>query len=220
MSGKLTMRVVRDDNARRVSVYLRPDGKYEYIEEVISEWDDCPPSWLGDRPSGIFLSAKAAMADARQAIEWMRHPSDQGNSYTDVDAPVRDWRPIGVSERALIMHLVREEFEGRAAILEQMKSLEVMRVGRWSLMLRSEGPLAEVKDSDSPSPRPDDRIPVEGFYDDVIVASKWGLGLAEIVRIALHVTSGKLSELKIYKENGKPIILDPYEVDLSRIHFY
>ena len=37
MSGKLTMRAVRDDNARRVSVYLRSDGKYEYAEEMISE---------------------------------------------------------------------------------------------------------------------------------------------------------------------------------------
>ncbi len=31
MFGDLTMRVVRDDYARRVSVYLRSDGKYEYV---------------------------------------------------------------------------------------------------------------------------------------------------------------------------------------------
>jgi len=34
------------------------------------------------------------------------------------------------------------------------------------------------------------------------------------------VTNGKLSELEIYKENGKPIVIDPYEIDLSRVHFY
>lgn len=220
MSGKLTMRAVRDDNARRVSVYLRPDGKYVYVEEVISEWDDCPPSWLEGRPSGIFESDQAAMADARLTIEWMRTPSDQDDCFTDVDAPLRNWRPIGVSEYALIMHLLREKFEGRAAILEQMKSLEVMRVGRWSLMLWSEGPLAEVKESDTPSQRPNDRIPVEAFYDDVIDETTGLIRVAALVRIALHVTNGKLSELEIYKENGKPILIDPYEIDLSRVHLY
>jgi len=40
------------------------------------------------------------------------------------------------------------------------------------------------------------------------------------VRIALRVTTGTLSELEIYKENGKPILLDPYEIELSRVHFY
>jgi len=220
MSGKLTMRAVRDDNARRVSVYLRSDGKYEYADEMISEWDDSPPSWVGQRPSGIFASAKAAMAQARQAIEWMRYPSKACDGPTDVDTPLRNWRPIGVAEHALIMHLLREEFRGRAEILEQVKSLEVMRVGRWSLMLHSQGPLADVKDSDSPSPRPNDCIPVEGFYDDVIDENQGLLRTAALVRIALHVTTGKLSELEIYKENGKPILLDPHEIELSRVHFY
>lgn len=219
MSGKLKMRAVRDDNARRVSVYLRPDGKYEYIEEIISEWDDCPPFWIGEHASGIFESAKAAMAEAGQAIEWIRYPSKACDHLTDADAPLRNWRSIGVAERALIMHLVAREFEGRAAILKQMESLEVMRSGRWSLMLRTQGPLADVKDSDAPSRRPNDRIPVEGFYDDVIEESKWPR-VAALVRITLHVTNGKLSELEIYKENGRPILIDPYEIDLSRVHFY
>lgn len=220
MSGELTMRVVRGDNARRVSVYLRPDGKYEYAEEVISEWDDSLPSWIGQYSSGIFRSAKAAMTEARQAIEWMRYPSHASDQSTDVDTPLRNWREIGLAEHALIMHLLRKEFQGRAEILEQVQSLEVMRVGRWSLMLRSQGPFADVKDSDAPSPRPNDCIVVEGFYDDVIEETKGLIRIAALVRIALHVTGGKLSELEIYKENGKPILIDPYEIDLSRVHFY
>ena len=87
-------------------------------------------------------------------------------------------------------------------------------------MLRSDGPSAEVKDSDTPSPRPNDRIPVEGFYDDIIDETKGGIRLAAIVRLALHVTEGKISELEVYKEDGTPILMDPYEIELSRIHFY
>lgn len=220
MCGELTMRVVRDDNARRVSVYLRSDGKYEYAEEVISEWDDSPPSWVGQYSSGIFQNAKAAMTEARQAIEWMRHPSNASDRPTDVDTPLRNWREIGVAEHALIMHLLRNGFQGRTEILEQVKSLKVMRVGRWSLMLRSQGPFANVKENDSPSPRPNDCIPVEGFYDDVIDENKGLIRIAALVRITLHVTGGKLYELEIYKENGKPILIDPYEIELSRVHFY
>lgn len=221
MPGELTMRVVRDDYARRVSVYSRSDGKYEYVEEVLSEWDDSPPSWIGERTSGIFASAKDAMAEARQLIEWMRLPPATNSRPTEVDLPLRRWRPIGVAEGALIMHLLSQEFPGRAEILEQLNSLEVMRIGFGrSLKLRSQGPYADVKDSDAPSSRPNDRIPVEGFYDDVIDETKGTFGMAALVRLALHVTGGTLSELEIYKENGRPILIDPYEIELSRVHFY
>lgn len=160
------------------------------------------------------------MAEARQAIEWMRYPSKACDGPTDVDTPLRNWRPICAAEHALIMHPLLKEFRGRAEILEQLKSLEVMRVGRWSLMFRSQGPLADVKDSTAPSPRPNDYIPVEGFYDDVIVETQGLQSTAALVRIALRMTTGTLSELKIYEENGKPILLDPYEIELSRVHFY
>ena len=93
------------------------------------------------RTSGIFSSAKVAMAEARQVIKWMRIPSATNSRPTDVDVPLRSWRPIGVAERAFIMHLLRQEFPGRAEILEQLNSLEVMRIGFGSsLKLRSQGP--------------------------------------------------------------------------------
>lgn len=220
MSGELTGRVVRDDNARRVSVYLRSDGKYEYAEEVVSEWDDSPPCWVGQRPSGIFLSAKEAMAEARLTIEWMRDTSKTSGHRADVDAPLRNWRPIGFAEHALIAHLLRHEVKGRAAILEHVEALEVMQVDRYSLMLRSRALLSDVKDIDATSPRLNHAIVAEGFYDDVIEEGGGLVRIASLVRIALHARGGKLSELEIYKENGKPILLDPYEIDLSRVHFY
>lgn len=130
MSGELSMRVVREDNVRRVSVYRRSDGTYEYVEEMISEWEEIPPSWVRQRQSVIFQSAKAAMAQAKQAINWMRHPLNPDDCATNVDKQLRKWRAIGVAEHALLMHLLREEFQGRTDIIEQVKSLEVMRVGR------------------------------------------------------------------------------------------
>ncbi|RWX36014.1 DUF6984 family protein [Rhizobium leguminosarum] len=130
------------------------------------------------------------------------------------------WREIDPGERALLMHLLRDDFQGRAEILEQMNSVEVMRVSpEGSLKLRTSGPVAEVKDSDAPSPRENDKIPVEGFYDDKTSKNSF-LSVAKIVRLALHVTDGRLSELEIYKEDGSTIVTDPYEIDLSRVHFY
>ena len=90
----------------------------------------------------------------------------------------------------------------------------------FSLKLHSDGPLADVKDSDAPSMRPTDYIPVEAFYDDVVDETNGLIRVAAPVRLALHVTCGRLSELEIYKENGKPILIDPYEIDLARVHFY
>ncbi|MNE95994.1 hypothetical protein D3C80_1941500 [compost metagenome] len=89
-----------------------------------------------------------------------------------------------------------------------------------SLKLRSQGPLAIVKDSDAPSPRPNDHIPIESFYDDEAPNQKSIVRIARLVRLALHVTNGRISELEVYKEDGSPIRTDPYEVDLSKVHFY
>jgi hypothetical protein len=140
---------------------------------------------------------------------------------SDMVDELKNWRGIDSRERALLMHLLRGEFQGKAEILEQMKSVEVMRISlEGSLRLRSGGPLAEVKDSDSPSPRANDHIPVEGFYDDEAADSTSFFHVARLVRLALHVTGGKISELEIYKEDGTPILTDPYEIDLSRVHFY
>ncbi|MBY5774186.1 hypothetical protein HFN63_29480 [Rhizobium leguminosarum] len=128
------------------------------------------------------------------------------------------WRDIDPRERALLMHLLRDEFQGKAEILQQMNSVEVMRVSpEGSLRLRTSGPVADVRDNDAPSPRANDKIPVEGFYDD---DKKSFLSVAKLVRLALHVTDGRLSELEIYKEDGSTIVTGPYEIDLSRVHFY
>lgn len=132
-----------------------------------------------------------------------------------------EWREIDPREQALLMHFLRREFQGKAELLQQMSCLEVMRTGPdGSLKLRTSGPVAQVKDNDAPSPRANDRIAVEGFYDDAAAQRGGFLRVAGLVRLALHVTDGRLSELEIYKENGGPIHTGPYDVDLSEVHFY
>ena len=119
MAGKLIMRVVRDDQLERVSIYLRPGGTYQYVEEWLSEWDNSPASWIERQPSGIFSSAKDAMAEAKLAVGWMRCPSGKGRDWHEGEgAPPKNWREVGVAERALLMHLLQREFDGRTAIFE------------------------------------------------------------------------------------------------------
>jgi len=131
------------------------------------------------------------------------------------------WRAAKPNERALLMHLLRGDFQGKAEILQQMASLQVMSIDqKGSLKLSTDGPLADVKDNDAPSPRANDFIPVEGFYDDGTSDGWSPIRMARLVRLALHVTNGRISELEIYKEDGSPFIMDPYEVDLKKVHFY
>jgi len=214
MIGKLVKRIVRADQAMRLSVYQRPDGLFCYLEEQLSEWDDCPPAWVGDQVSGIFYSAAEAVIEARDFISWLGQPQKQSNPMIEKSMAER-WRPIGTRERDVLMHLLRGEFPGRSEILRQMQSVEVMRIDpEGSLKLRSDGPLADVQNNDYPSERKNGRIPVEGFYMDDVDES------GALVHLLLHVIDGKINELEIYKEDGGPILIDPYEIELSRIYFY
>jgi hypothetical protein len=138
-----------------------------------------------------------------------------------VDKEAEDWRDINPREYALLMHLLRGEFQGKAEIIDQMASVQVLRARPAAgLKLRTAGPAAIVKDSDAPSDRDDDHIVVEGFYDDEPSSDKSLFRVAKLVRLALHVIHGRVSELEIYREDGGQILLDPYEIDLSKVHFY
>ena len=138
-----------------------------------------------------------------------------------VDNEAEDWRDINPREYALLMHLLRGEFLGKAEIIDQLRSVQVFRArSAAGLMLRTTGAVAIVKDSDAPSDRDDDHIVVEGFYDDEPSRDKSLFRVAKLVQLALHVTHGRISELEIYREDGGQILLDPYEIDLSKVHFY
>ncbi len=214
MNRKLVKRIMRADQLRRISVYRRTDGLFVYVEEQLSMWDDCPPAWVGEPPSGMFYSAAEADIEARQAVGWLRLIEEQGQDPFK-ERIVDSWRPIGIVEHDLLMHLLRGDFPGRREILDQMQSVEVMRIDpEGSLKLRSQGPLQDVRDNDYPSNRINGRIPVEGFYMDDVDEG------GALVHLLLHVIDGKIDELEIYKEDGSPVLIDPYEIELDRIRFY
>ncbi len=214
MIGKLVKRIVRSDQAMRISVYQCSNSVFCYLEERLSDMGDCPPIWVEDLVSGIFYSAAEAVIEARQAVSWLNFPDEQSSTASGENV-AGQWRPIGEREYDVLMHLIRDRFPGRREILTQIQSVEVMRIDReGSLKLRSGGPLAVVKDNDYPSARVDGRIPVEGFYMDDVDES------GALVHLLVHVIGGKIDELEIYKEDGSPILIDPYEIELSKIYFY
>ncbi len=214
MTRKLVKRIMRTDQLKRISVYRRADGLFFYVEEQVSMWDNCPPAWVEELLSGIFYSAAEAVIEARQAVDWLRFSQEQRRNPFK-ESIVDNWRPIGNVEHDLLMHLLRGDFPGRRQILDQMQSVEVMRIDpEGSLKLRSQGPKANVRDNDYPSDRVNGRIPVEGFYMDDVDES------GALVHLLLHVIDGKIDELEIYKEDGTPILIDPYEIELDRIYFY
>ncbi|WP_246091621.1 DUF6984 family protein [Aliirhizobium smilacinae] len=214
MIGKLVKRIVRSDQAMRISVYQCSNSVFCYLEERLSDTGDCPPIWVEELVSGIFYSAAEAVIEARQAVSWLNFPDEQSSTASGENV-AGQWRPIGEREYDVLMHLIRDQFPGRREILTQIQSVEVMRIDReGSLKLRSGGPLAVVKDNDYPSARVDGRIPVEGFYMDDVDES------GALVHLLVHVIGGKIDELEIYKEDGSPILIDPYEIELSKIYFY
>lgn len=98
------------------------------------------------------------VVDSLSICPQILHPTNQSSfrhvRISDMVDEWKNWRGIDSREHVLFMHFLRGEFQGKAEILEQMKSVEVMRINpEGSLRLRSGGPLAEVKDSDYPSPR-------------------------------------------------------------------
>lgn len=58
------------------------------------------------------------------------------------------------------------------------------------------------------------RIAIEGFYADDVG------GRGRLVHLLVHVVDEKLHGLEIYKEDGSPILIDPYEVDIQKIYYY
>jgi len=202
----LVRRYVKDDQKSRLSVYQRHDGLFQYTEEEMSEWDDAPPAWVEANNSGIFPTVQEAVLEARTAFSWLR-PSD----FDDVRGQPADyvqtnWRPLGTREAAVMVWLLRVEFEGRDALVAQLQTAMVKRIDRnGSLQFCIEGgPPALVAQ----------RIAIEGFYLDDVG------GHGPLVHLLIHVVGERLHELEIYKEDGSPILIDPYEIDISKIHYY
>lgn len=97
--------------------------------------------------------------------------------------PENDMRSLSPGEQEVILALLKDEFPGRRALLDQVPNLSARSIDReGSLELRASGPKAEVTN----------RVPVEAFMYDQDGFS---------IHVLLHVRDGLLSELEIYKDN-------------------
>lgn len=104
--------------------------------------------------------------------------------------------------------LLEPEFPGKREFVAQLTDILVCPIDE------AGGLSLKVNSSHAPSPLKESRIPVEaeyfdGFYPDY--------EYQPAVRILIYVANGYLSELEIYKDDGKAILKQPdiEEIELT-----
>jgi hypothetical protein len=109
------------------------------------------------------------------------------------------YRPLTLKEKELLARLLSVPFVGRDALKEQVNHISVKTIDvEGSIQFNvTSGGLAHVLR----------RVPIEGEFED-------SDGMT--IRVLLHVVSGRLSELEIYKDDSSGIIQMP-DVDKLRI---
>lgn len=112
-----------------------------------------------------------------------------------------DWKALGEprdlreDERALIEQLLAQSFNGRDELAAQLRDAQVIAEGAGDTRTLRFGPL---RGDAFPAPTAL-RIPVEGIADDAD-------GVA--ITVLLHVVDGWVTELEVYRVDGKPIRSD------------
>jgi hypothetical protein len=112
-----------------------------------------------------------------------------------------DWRPIAPDERALVEALLAEAFFGRDGLRAQVEGAEARTIDSdGSFALKVIGAAVRVLE----------RVPVTGSTRDAE-----GIG----VEVLLHVVDGVMSEVEIYRIDGKPVIgaVDPSALTLTTL---
>ena len=99
-----------------------------------------------------------------------------------------EWRPLRLSEYAVLDRLLSKPFAEDAEISVQLASAQVQVIDvSGSLRFQVNGPLAHVQN----------RVPANARYLD-----EPGDDYSPHVHLLLHVVDGKLHELEIYKDDG------------------
>lgn len=112
-----------------------------------------------------------------------------------------EYRELTDYENKLVDRLLSEGFDGRDAISAQVRASRVKQIDK-------EGSL-EFQVSGGSAVTSGFRIPVEGWFEDTD---------GMLVHVLLHVVSGRISELEIYKDDGSPIVqmADPSRLTIFR----
>lgn len=109
--------------------------------------------------------------------------------------PAPNERAPTKEELALLARLLSEAFPGSSELRAQAKSARARTVG-------PAGAPQVLFDIDETLPRApsDPRIPIEGEVEDQD---------GTLVHVLLHVVGGRLNELEIYREDGRPVVRFP-----------
>jgi hypothetical protein len=111
------------------------------------------------------------------------------NQFRDSAVDAIEYRELTEYERKLVDRLLSEGFAGRDEISSQVRSSRVRQIDK-------EGSL-EFLVSGGPMVTSGFRIPVEGWFEDTD---------GMLVHVLLHVVSGRINELEIYKDDGSQIV--------------
>jgi hypothetical protein len=122
---------------------------------------------------------------------------ENGKRMTEV------WLSMSDREKQIVAALLSRDFAGCEALRVQLETADVSTIdAEGSLRFKVSGPPALV----------DGRVPTEGYYFDR------GVDHRPAVNLLLHVVEGKLHELEVYKDDGSPIEIPIYELELDRLH--
>ena len=113
------------------------------------------------------------------------------------------YRSPSAIEWALLKKLLEKSFPGRDELLEQLDGLLIKTIDEEGSLSLKINPLA------TPA-KVTDRIVAEGHYSDENASSSEG----PQVHVLLHVVTGVLTTLEIYKDDGSPIRKRPLAEDL------
>jgi hypothetical protein len=111
------------------------------------------------------------------------------NQFRDSAVDAIEYRELTEYERKLVDRLLSEGFAGRDEISSQVRSSRVRQIDK-------EGSL-EFLVSGGSMVTSGFRIPVEGWFEDTD---------GMLVHVLLHVVSGRINELEIYKDDGSQIV--------------
>jgi hypothetical protein len=105
------------------------------------------------------------------------------------------WRDPSNIELELIHQLLKQPFQGRDQLREQLIGMKVRNFPNESFSL-------QLKVNNLVPAKTDFRIPVEAYHSDSGDVSD---GLGNQVRIYLHVVDEYMNELELVKDDGSPI---------------